>query len=274
MSSRSGKLLKPVSLFGERARIYHGECSEILKRLRVRGHIITDAPFEDETHKAKAGTRTRKLRTDGHAEPKAINFKSITGQRDQVIGPMVNRCSGWLLVFCSPEGIAPWRDAIEGAGARYKRACFYFKTDAAPQFNGQGPGYAVEPFVAAWCAKGYSRWNGGGGKNVWDARTNNPDRQGEHETEKPISLMMDIIRDFTNPGDTIIDPFMGSGTTGIAALALGRKFVGIEADERYFKLGVGRLKSMNMGRMESKVAIAKLLGADNDPGPLFAECRA
>ena len=54
-------------------------------------------------------------------------------------------------------------------------------------------------------------WNGGGGRNVFTHLTNSSDRHGEHPTEKPVSLMMEIVKKFTNPGDIILDPFMGSG---------------------------------------------------------------
>ena len=55
--------------------------------------------------------------------------------------------------------------------------------------------------------------------------------------------MKDIISVHTNPGDTILDLFMGSGTTGVAALELNRKFIGIEIDEDYFNLALSRINS-------------------------------
>lgn len=62
-----------------------------------------------------------------------------------------------------------------------------------------------------------------------------------HPTQKPVSLYEWLILTYTNPGDTVLDPCMGSGTTGIAALKLGRNFIGIEADETYFKTAENRL---------------------------------
>lgn len=116
------------------------------------------------------------------------------------------------------------------------------KPDAAPQMNGQGPGMAVEPFVTAWCGSGHSRWNGGGRRNYFEHRTNNRDRHGSHPTEKPVSLMRELLELFTNPGETILDPFAGSGTTGVACVLTGRRFVGIERDPKYFDIMVERIR--------------------------------
>jgi len=64
----------------------------------------------------------------------------------------------------------------------------------------------------------------------------------DHPSPKPVQYMEAIVNRVTNPGDTVLDPFMGSGTTGVAALSLGRKFIGIEKDEKYFKIAEKRIK--------------------------------
>ena len=55
-------------------------------------------------------------------------------------------------------------------------------------------------------------------------------------------LMAALLKDFTNTGETILDPFMGSGTTGVACVKLGRKFIGIEIDEGYFDIACERIR--------------------------------
>jgi DNA modification methylase len=60
-------------------------------------------------------------------------------------------------------------------------------------------------------------------------------------TEKPLPLMESLVRDFTDPGDLILDPFAGSGTTGVAAIRLGRRFIGWEKDPKYHTIAVKRL---------------------------------
>jgi DNA modification methylase len=67
-----------------------------------------------------------------------------------------------------------------------------------------------------------------------------------HPTQKPIELMLLCIENYSNIGDTIFDPFMGSGTTGVAAIQLGRNFIGCEIDPDYFKIAENRIKEAEM----------------------------
>lgn len=66
---------------------------------------------------------------------------------------------------------------------------------------------------------------------------------GLHPTQKPVALMEYIIKTYTNMGDVVLDNCMGSGTTGVAALNLGRLFIGIEQDQKYFKIAKKRIES-------------------------------
>lgn len=216
-----------------------GDSRELLSEFGRADHWIMDAPYEDEIHAAKATPR-RKLRLDGGPELKTLDFESVNTVRDAVTSLAAKRCNGWFISFCSPEGIAAWRDSIEASGHRYKRACFWYKPDGAPQLNGQGPAFSVEPFVTAWCGPGYSAWNGGGRRNLFTHPTNGSDRHGGHPTEKPLSLMAEIVGLFSDPGQRICDPFMGSGTTGIACIKRGRRFIGIEKDPKYFDIACSR----------------------------------
>ncbi|EMY5694556.1 site-specific DNA-methyltransferase, partial [Escherichia coli] len=63
-----------------------------------------------------------------------------------------------------------------------------------------------------------------------------------HPTGKPEELMAELVRT-ANSGGTVLDPFMGSGTTGVAALKAGRRFIGIETSEHYFDVATQRLKT-------------------------------
>ena len=66
---------------------------------------------------------------------------------------------------------------------------------------------------------------------------------GGHPTQKPIEVMEWLIDRLTDEDDLVLDPFMGSGSTGVAALNTNRRFVGIELDEDYFNIAVERLKN-------------------------------
>lgn len=65
-----------------------------------------------------------------------------------------------------------------------------------------------------------------------------------HPTQKPVALFEYLIRTYTNEGDTVLDNYMGSGTTGVACLNLNRNFIGIEKDEKYFEVAKARIESI------------------------------
>jgi len=68
-----------------------------------------------------------------------------------------------------------------------------------------------------------------------------PTSDKSHPTQKPVALMEYLVKTYTNPGDTVLDFTMGSGTTGVAALRNGRKFIGIESDPAYFDIAHARI---------------------------------
>jgi site-specific DNA-methyltransferase (adenine-specific) len=65
-----------------------------------------------------------------------------------------------------------------------------------------------------------------------------------HPTQKPVDLMEYFIKTYSNPGEVVLDNCMGSGTTGVAAIALGRSFIGIEREQKYFEIAEARLKAV------------------------------
>jgi len=71
-----------------------------------------------------------------------------------------------------------------------------------------------------------------------------PSIDGVHQTQKPVELMEYLIKTYTNEGETVLDFVMGSGTTGIACKNTGRKFIGIEKDETYFKIAQDRIAAI------------------------------
>lgn len=83
-------------------------------------------------------------------------------------------------------------------------------------------------------------------RSVWAIGTPKKSEKtfGKHPTQKPLDLLERIILASTNEGDLILDPFMGSATTGVAALKLGRKFVGIEKEKEFLELAEKRLSDV------------------------------
>ena len=65
--------------------------------------------------------------------------------------------------------------------------------------------------------------------------------KGYHPTQKPVALMEYLIKTYTNEGDTVLDPTMGSGTTGVACVNTNRNFIGIERDEKYYEMAKSRI---------------------------------
>lgn len=86
-------------------------------------------------------------------------------------------------------------------------------------------------------------------RSVWAIGTPKKSEKtfGKHPTQKPLDLLERIILASTNEGDLILDPFMGSATTGVAALKLGRKFVGIEKEKEFVELAEKRLSAVKGG---------------------------
>lgn len=70
------------------------------------------------------------------------------------------------------------------------------------------------------------------------------DKLSGHPTEKPVYLMAEYIRNSSRKGEAVLDPFMGSGSTAIAAMQLGRKFIGIEIHEPFFEIAVSRVRAV------------------------------
>jgi site-specific DNA-methyltransferase (adenine-specific) len=79
--------------------------------------------------------------------------------------------------------------------------------------------------------------------HLWNGmlKASERDQRRVHPTQKPVALMQWIIENYTSPGDTILDPFMGSGTTGVACARLNRNFIGIEISEQYFEIAKRRI---------------------------------
>ena len=81
-------------------------------------------------------------------------------------------------------------------------------------------------------------------------KVNNPRIKGQHPTQKPVALMKYLIKTSPNEGETVLDFTMGSGTTGVACVNTGRKFIGIEMDDTYFDSAKDRIEKAKMDKLE------------------------
>lgn len=225
-----------MEILADGVTLFQENCHGVIPTLSNIDHVISDPPYEDELHKAMGRIR----RSDGQDMVQELGFIGINSTRAEISKLVVTVSSGWVLLFCLAEGVRAWRDDLQASGAKWDTTLAWIKPDSMPRFNGQGAARGFECIVSAWCGKGYRSWNGGGKRGVFEYPCNG-DRPGGHPTEKPVALMAELISLYTKPGQMILDPFMGSGTTGVAAVKLGRKFTGIEMDPAFYAVAKRRI---------------------------------
>ncbi|MDQ3919003.1 MAG: site-specific DNA-methyltransferase [Acidobacteriota bacterium] len=255
----------------ETTALYCADNREVLSALEDKSvdHVITDPPYSEHTH-AKQWIG-HALTSEGaprcSTNFKELSFAAITNEQ---IARFTSECARlsrrWSLIFCDLESIVDWREAVQRVGLDYVRACVWDKVDSAPQFTGDRPASSAEAFICAH-PKGRKAWNGGGRRNVFRHAVNGSESgPKQHPTQKPIALMREMIALFTDAGDLVLDPFMGSGSTGVACAIECRRFMGIELSEEYCEV--------------AKARILRAKGVPHDPPksirrqietPLFAE---
>jgi len=98
-------------------------------------------------------------------------------------------------------------------------------------------------------------------QDIWPIITPSKEEKkyGKHPTQKPIALLERIILASTEPGNSVLDPFAGSSTTGVAAISQGRRFIGIDTDKDYLELSIKRLKEEE-GKIRDKPKLIGKLG--------------
>ncbi|MBK9446156.1 MAG: site-specific DNA-methyltransferase [Betaproteobacteria bacterium] len=207
-------------------------------------HVITDPPYESEAHTLQRRIFNGGEDRGGGIKSAPLDFGAIDKDTRGAVAVEIARVGRrWAVVFCQAEAVSLWRDALAAGGAKWRRACVWVKPNGQPQMTGDRPGMGYESMACAWCSDGRSSWNAGGKHGVYthavDANFSRVVR--EHPTQKPRPLMEALVRDFTDPGELVCDPFAGSGTTGVACIRLGRRFVGWERDPKYHAIAVKRL---------------------------------
>lgn len=202
-----------------------------------RTHVITDPPFDERTHR---GAKTNKNGI-GTIDP-GIGLDALTeGDMRDVCGAFASACDGWFLAFCAFEQAHLWRASVEAAGGRWIRTHAWVKDAPMPQISGDRPAQWGECIATCAMRSGRLAWNGGGLPGVYHFSPREPGIDRVHPTQKPIGLMRRLVELFTSPGDRIIDPFSGSGTTLRAARDLGRYYVGSEINPKYAASAAARL---------------------------------
>lgn len=228
----------PLSYAGRGWTLDHQDGPRWLSRLAARSvdHVITDPPYSDYVQRNLPG-KTGKSR-DGRKRLRDLGYEPFAPKdvrrAAKAIAHAVNR---WALVFSDVESAHLWREELTAAGLRYVRTGAWARANPTPQLSGDRPAVGFEAVTICHGASVPLRWRGGGHAALWHHLQSNGHGghawRPPHPTPKPVGLLVDLVRLFTDPDETIADPFAGSGSTAVAALRYGRRFKGCELDAEH-----------------------------------------
>lgn len=215
--------------------LYHGDCMEIMDDMPVAKAVITDPPYSQATHGNAKSNKGK-----GHGT-KQINFTALEDP-NRLFGQLADHTEGWIIANVDYKH-AFQLDATPPPGLRMLRVGVWVKTNPMPQISADRPAPGWEAIIYMHREDVKPKWNGGGQHGNYVL----PLSQGTgHPTSKPISMISDWVRKFTNHGDTILDPFAGSGSTLKAARDEGRNAIGIEVEEKYCEIIAKRLDQQTL----------------------------
>lgn len=226
-------MIEPV-IIGN-ATLYLGSCEDILPTLPKVDAVVTDPPYGIGEAGGNAAKRQRII---------GGNSKALADQRDYAALDWDN----------APIGAEVLRQLREAGRWQIIFGGNYYDCPAAKcwliwdKVNGNNDFADCE---MAWTnlpkAVRLIRY-------MWNGMLREKGAQrGDHPTQKPVEVMKWCIGHLPDPAETILDPFMGSGTTGVAAVQMGRKFIGIEREPKYFEAACRRIRE----------------ATGEDAGPLF-----
>ncbi|MFW6129893.1 MAG: DNA-methyltransferase [Atribacterota bacterium] len=157
--------------------------------------------------------------------------------------------TGNIFAFCSYNLIGRWHEVFDDKFYTFQFMVWH-KTNPPPKIFKAGFLNSCELIVCMW-NKGH-KWNFISQKEMHNfieapicmgkERLKDP----KHPTQKPLKVLRHILEIASNPGDLVLDPFMGVGSTGVAAIEKNRRFLGIEIDDDYFEAAKNRLKNVQL----------------------------
>lgn len=217
--------------------LYHGDCFNLIPNLSgTINHIITDPPYSKKTHNG------HRVDSKDNFNRKDINYTFLTEVECRLLCNIFHSiCDGWI-VWMTDHTLVPFIiDEFNTIGRYVFAPLPYYAPGSTCRLSGDGP-CSWTIWIVVSRTKRQRNW-----RTLPGGYINKP---GWKLTKdfiggKPIQLMEEIIRDYSNPGEFVLDPFMGSGTTGGACLNTGRKFIGIEKDKNNFDQAVEKIKNIN-----------------------------
>jgi DNA modification methylase len=207
--------------------LHRGDCLQGLATLPDLSVdvTLTDPPYSRDLYSRHRSNKHNVAQQGNRMRLASNSIGAIDDMLDEVAAQLLRVTRRWIVVFSDQEITHRWRAAFAKA---YVRTGIWVKPDAMPQVSGDRPAQGYEAATIAHGAGERLRWNGGGRPAVWVYATCHGLERADHPSPKPLALMRQLVADFSDAGEIILDPFAGSGTTGAAALRLGRRFIGWE----------------------------------------------
>jgi DNA modification methylase len=208
--------------------LHLGDCLSVLPGLEAESvdAVVTDPPF--------------KLSVEYAANVDADNLLSVAGFWGAASACLRVTKPGGLCVFFYDTRILPLAvEAMRRTGWRYLRALtFYRRWGRASMLAGW---MATSDVLLVYCKPGRRpRFYGEAGHDVY-TKSGPEDEITGHPAQKPVCHLEHLVNRVSPPGGTVLDPYTGSGSTGVACVRAGRRFIGVELNPAYFKAAEERL---------------------------------
>lgn len=231
--------------------IHNTDCFEFIKTMPDNSVdlILTDPPYNI----AQYSTGNISLPGREALNNDIANWDMIDLEPRELLEDFkrVLKPKGNIFIFTSYNQIGRWHEAFDSEFDTFQFFIWH-KTNPVPKIYKNGFLNSCEMIICMW-NKGHN-WNFSKQNEMHNFFESpicmRPERLSDpkHPTQKPVKLLKHIISVASNKGDVVFDPFMGVGSTGVAALELGRKFGGCEIDQKYFTAAEFRIKNITKGR--------------------------
>lgn len=227
--------------------IFNADAYKMVEKFIADGikvdHIITDPPYNISKSNNFGTMNHPRTGVDfGNWDHGCFDLYSWIPKYSKLL-----KRNGSMIIFCSYLYMSYIIDVLnsEECGMNVKDIIVWQKSNPMPRNIDRR--YVQDMEFAIWAVKKGAKWtfNRPADKPylraLFTTSTVSGSERYAHPTQKSLKLMEDIIKIHTKPGDLIMDPFMGTGTTGVAAINLNRDFIGIELEKKYFKICQQRL---------------------------------
>lgn len=213
-----------LALDTDRVSVVQGDSLEVLRSFADKSVDVScfDPPYSAHVHEHFGKER----RSDGVIVPDALDFSPMTPTLISLVMREVVRITRtWILITTDFYNTHLWGEAAQAAGGAWVRTGSWVKTNPKPQMTSDRPGCGTEDILIAHAqpdtveGRRFWNWNGGGHAATWRGNRDRGYGDEPHPNQKPAWLMQSLLGMFCTPGALVIDPYFGSGTTAIGALA-------------------------------------------------------